>query len=512
MGEDVPHFDDEEHFPQLSGDLFVTVQEREIFPDSKTFVDAVPTTDPGTILATFREQREDPDFDLEQFVREHFTIPEIEQIDDVHSPETMAEYVDYHWESLTESGTEEPPYSTRMELTRPYVMPGSRFREMYYWDCYFTAVGLAVDDRYDLIEDMTANMATIVDRYGHVPNGTRVYYLSRSQPPFFYRMVDLLAAEHGTEAVSQYLPALADEHEFWMIGRGVLNENHPSEHRVVRLDDGSVLNRYWDALQRPRQESYREDVEIASRIHEDYRPAFYREIRAAAESGWDFSSRWLAEPRNLDSIRTTEVVPIDLNALLWEHERKLADWFGTIGDAEKADAYEAKATERRDALQTYCWDGDAGYFFDYHWPTGERTNRWTLAAVVPLFVGLATEAQAEAVATTLREEFLQPGGLVTTLQDSPEQWDWPQGWPPLQYMATEGLEHYGYDALAEEIATRWLALNQDVYDDVGVLMEKYDVVAPGISDDAGEYDVQVGFGWTNGVLKALADRYGVPGD
>ena len=51
--------------------------------------------------------------------------------------------------------------------------------------------GLAASNRCDLMEGMLDNFAYLIDQFGHIPNGNRTYYLSRSQPPFFASMINL---------------------------------------------------------------------------------------------------------------------------------------------------------------------------------------------------------------------------------------------------------------------------------------------------------------------------------
>jgi neutral trehalase len=152
--------------------------------------------------------------------------------------------------------------SSLLPLPYPYVVPGGRFRELYYWDSYFTMLGLEADGRHDLALNMLKDFAFEIDCYGHVPNGNRTYYLSRSQPPFFSLMVDLIAKREGETSYVTYLPELEAEYEFWMDGSTVLRGSE-GYRRVVRLRDGTILNRYWDDRAEPRDESYREDIATA---------------------------------------------------------------------------------------------------------------------------------------------------------------------------------------------------------------------------------------------------------
>ena len=209
--------------------------------------------------------------------------------------------------------------------------------------------------------------------------------------------------------------------------------------RVVRLDDGTLLNRYWDDRDSPREESYREDVETARASN---RPAaeVYRDLRAAAESGWDFSSRWLADGKSLATINTTALVPVDLNSLLFHLETTLAKAYAASRKPERAAEFRARAALRKAAVRRYLWDAGEGIFTDYLWREGKPTGKVTAASLYPLFFGLATQAQADRVARVVRSRLLKPGGLVTTTIQSGQQWDAPNGWAPLQWIAIEGLK------------------------------------------------------------------------
>ena len=111
----------------------------------------------------------------------------------------------------------------------------------------------------------------------------------------------------------------------------------------------------------------------------------------------------------------------------------------------------------------------------------------------------------------LQEQFLKPGGFVTTLISSGQQWDAPNGWPPLEWLAIEGIRRYGRAALADSARDRWLDLNRRTWRATGRMMEKYDVADPNRQAGGGEYPTQDGFGWTNGVALALtAEQRRVP--
>ncbi|WP_051248384.1 alpha,alpha-trehalase TreF [Inquilinus limosus] len=489
---------------QIYGELFREVQLQRVFPDGKTFVDSEPKAEPREILRRYAEEKGKSGFDLAAFVRRYFTPPAAHDSGYRSVPgQDVCSHIDALWEVLTRPPARPDPQSSLLPLPNPYVVPGGRFGEVYYWDSYFTMLGLIQSGRSDLARDVLANFASLIDRYGHIPNGNRSYYLSRSQPPFFAAMVELVAESSDDPAATYkaFLPSLAREYAFWMDGADGLAPGS-AHRRLVRLPDGTLLNRYWDDSDQPRDESYREDVETARATNRA--PAeVYRDLRAAAESGWDFSSRWLADGKSLATIRTTAVVPPDLNSLMAELETVLARAYAAAQRPERAAELEARARLRAEAVRRLLWDPEAGVFTDYLWREGRRTGTVTLATVYPLVFGLASRDQARRVAQTLERRLLAPGGLLTSETASGEQWDAPNGWAPLQWLAIRGLARHGHDALAETVARRWAQRVVGVYAETGKLTEKYDVSAAARGAGGGEYPNQDGFGWTNGVLRRL---------
>jgi alpha,alpha-trehalase len=488
------------------GALYRNVELSSIFPDSKTFPDLVPSTSPQEILLDYDAAQGSPGFDLQSFVNQYFSgpTPPGPTVNPASSGQHMLDYVKSLWPVLQQSAPSVPAYSTLLPLPYPYIVPGGRFREVYYWDSYFTMLGLEEDGQHELAVDMLKDFAFEIDQYNHIPNGNRSYYLSRSQPPFFSLMVDLIAQYDGAGTYVTYLPELQTEYDYWMQGEDAILPGRAARH-LVRLLDGTILNRYWDARRAPRDESYLEDVQTAS---QSTRPAseVWRNLRAAAESGWDFSSRWLADGETLSTIRTLALLPPDLNSLLAHLEETLAKAYRQNGNTELAALYAQRSADRIGAIRRLMWDADNGIFSDYLWHEGRATGNVTAATLFPLFLRVASDAQARTVANTVSSELLQAGGLATTLTNSGQQWDAPNGWAPLQWIAVIGLRNYGYSALAEEIATRWVAGNIFVYQQEAKLVEKYDVMNPGMGG-GGEYATQIGFGWTNGVLLALGSLY-----
>lgn len=493
----------------LWGDLFFDVQTRGIFEDSKTFVDLIPTEPAPAVLEDYERFAQSPaypsDAALRDFVDAHFGAKRAETHAPLPEDRPIIEHIDALWPILTrQPDIRESQWSSRLPLPYAYVVPGGRFNEIYYWDSYFTMLGLVESGLETRARDMVNNFAYLIDEYGHIPNGNRTYYLTRSQPPFFASMVDLLASTDGASVYSRYLPELQAEYDYWMDGAASLAPG-TAYRRVVRLADGRLLNRYWDDANTPRQESFSEDLATAE---ESARPAIevWRNLRAGAESGWDFSSRWLADEETLATIRTTRIVPVDLNSLLYHLERTLAKAYALEGRHDRAREYRQRADARRQTMRDVLWNEENRAFGDYLWRQGKLTDTLSSAAAFPLFFGIADAEQAATTALTLERELLMPGGLITTLNPTGQQWDAPNGWAPQQWIAIQGLRYYGNHRLARMIAERWIATNLERYREEGKLVEKYDVIDNSRAG-GGEYPAQDGFGWTNGVLRKLLVLY-----
>ena len=494
---------------ELYGDLFYDVQTKEIFRDSKTFVDVIPQYNVGLIRQRYNMMDDTTKTVVSDFVEQHFEIPgnDFEFEKDSSSIKT---HIAKLW-TVLKRPADERISGTLIPLPNPYIVPGGRFREIYYWDSYFTMLGLIEDGEIETVENMVDNFAFLIDEYGFIPNGNRTYYLGRSQPPFFALMVEVLANAKNDKILINYLPQLEREYNFWMNGQKDLDEK--ASGRVVRMKDGEFMNRYWDDNTTPRPESYREDIETAekalSKNPELTKEEVYRNLRAGAESGWDFSSRWLegAEGEfDLSTIHTTSIVPVDLNSLLYNLELTIARAAEIEGDSEKSENFKKKAEKRKTAILKYLWNEEEGFFMDYNFRAEQQTMRLSLAGVYPLFFEIADENQATAVSAKIEEVFLKPGGVVSTPYNTGQQWDAPNGWAPLQWITIKGLQNYNKTELGEEIQSRWLQLNKDVYNRTYKMLEKYNVEDLTKESGGGEYPTQDGFGWTNGVYQKLSSE------
>lgn len=484
------------------GVLFHDVQKSGIYGDGKAFVDLIPRKRMEQIQKEYLLVRNDPNFNLREFLSLHFYKYSAYDTQFKPSPDaTPEQHISDLWQHLERKNRRDR--GSLLALPNPYIVPGGRFEEQFYWDSYFIMLGLAADDRWDMIEGMIKNAAYMIRKFGFVPTANRTYFLSRSQPPLFSHMIRLLAEHKGKHILGAYLPYLVAEYNFWMKGKGKLAKaEFRAMGRVAEMPNGLLLNRYYDNKKTPRPESLLQDSTTAQQAVGRQAERLFLHLRAAAESGWDFSSRWFLDPQDIRTTHTADIIPVDLNSLLYHLEKTIAEAYRLRKNPIAARKFDVLAQRRSRAIIAYCWSEEEQFFVDYNFHKGAAMGMISLAAIFPLFVNIATKEQAAAVALRLGKDFLKEGGLIATPVTNGQQWDAPNGWAPLHWVAIQALRNYGYDELAEIIRRRWIATNLSVFRSDHKFVEKYNVVSS-TKGGGGEYPLQDGFGWTNGVLAAL---------
>jgi alpha,alpha-trehalase len=488
------------------GELFDSIQLSSVFSDPRAFLDCLPNSTTDSIMDAFKEAKSKPDFSLQNFVNQWFTMPKAPAdaytSDMLSSPES---HISDLFKVLSRP-SDTFNLSTLIALPKPYLLSNGRAKEVYYKEAYFTMLGLQAAGRIDLVENMVNNFAYLINTEGYVPKGNRTYYLGRSEPPFFACMVQLLAAEKGETVLTKYLPQLENEYNFWMDGaqkeapKDMFTKNH-----VVQVDR-NTLNRYHSKAETPRPENYKADRDS---MRKSARPEkeTYRHIRAGSESGWDVSSRWLDNDKQgtykMSNIHTADIIPIDLNALLYNLEMTISKAKVVEKKYEEATEWEKKASRRREALMRYCWSESKGMFFDFDLQKYRQTNVISAAMAYPLFFKMVTKREADRVVAAIQQNLLRAGGIVTTTNNTGFEWDAPYGYAPLQWLTIRGLRNYGHEETANDIKKRWCDLNIKVFKTTGRMLEKYNVEDLSLESGGGNYPVHDGYGWTNGVLLKL---------
>lgn len=483
-------------------DLFDAVQKSKIFEDQKDMADAIPMFSISEINESYEVEKGSDGFDLKGFVLRHFKFDQKTESIQERDNLPINEHIEKLWDELARTADVEK--GTLLKLPKPYIVPGGRFNEFFYWDSYFVMLGLQVSGRIEMMKNIVDNCAYLINEFGFVPNASRTYFLTRSQPPYFSLMLDLIFESTNDEKIySQYFETLEKEYQFWMDGADYL-ENGNNYRRVVKTQDGDFLNRYFDDENNPRPESYMIDVEDAETSANS---EFYRNVRTACESGWDFSSRWFADGNSIQTIETLNLAQVDLNCLLWHLENTLAKASDFQNFEDKNKYYSNKAKARKIAIDKYFWSEEDKIYKDYNIKSQSQTSSEHIATLYPLFLNLSNQEQAKAVSETINEKFLKKGGLITTTKDSGQQWDSPNAWAPYQWLGFLAMKNYGFDDLAETIKNNWCSNVDRIYNNTGKLMEKYNAIDTTSIAGGGEYPNQDGFGWTNGVYIKLKNNY-----
>nr|XP_002131782.1 trehalase isoform X1 [Ciona intestinalis] len=533
-GEDVFPCDSEIY---CKGPLLNAAQNAFVFNDSKSFVDMKLKQDPDAVLAAFADLNQIhsgqiPVEAVKQFVAKYFDQPGSEfedwvPLDWTQSPQflshisdpqlrTWASDLNVLWKQLGRKMigdvfVNSSRYSV-IPVKNPVIVPGGRFREFYYWDSYFVIRGLLLSEMYTTVKGMIENFLQIIEEFDFIPNGGRIYYTRRSQPPYLIAMVkEYVEATGDKEFLNLALPTLEKEYYFWM------------NHRNIEIN-GHMLNYYASDVNTPRPESYREDSDVIKDLSPEDANSLLSHVTSACESGWDFSTRWAgtkysSEIEVVPQLLTRTIIPVDLNSIMAFNERTLAEFYRIIGNNTQATTFYEIYEKRAQTIESIMWNQDDNSYYDYVATENSQNKVYFASNMNPLW----TKCFPSTVNVTEREERMfqylktngvleYPGGIPTSLRPSGEQWDFPNAWPPLVLLIIEGLATSNSSLLqnaALQQASKWVNGNYKAYLKSGFMFEKYDVTqADGVAGSGGEYDVQVGFGWTNGVVMSLLDRYG----
>ncbi|XP_062558663.1 trehalase isoform X4 [Armigeres subalbatus] len=516
------------------GKLLDTVQMASLYADSKTFVDMKMKKTPNETLASFndfmeQQQNSPSKEDLKQWVESMFEKPgaEFEEWipdDWIENPRFLQNIKDLDlrgfakklnavWHELGRKMIADvainPEQYSIIPVDHPVIVPGGRFREFYYWDSYWIVQGLLHSEMNKTTRGMLENFLSIVQRYGFIPNGGRIYYSMRSQPPLLCGMVkSYVDATNDTQFAIDSVETLEREFEFFM------------NNYIVEVN-GHQLAAYGYKSAGPRPESYREDV-ISAQVFEkeEDKQDFYCELKAAAESGMDFSSRWFIKDGtnqgNLTDLKCRSIIAVELNSILYWNAKIISEFYALKNDVRKAQQYDAKAEDIKKAVNAVLWNEEDGAWLDYDLINKKHRHYFVPTNLSPLWTGCYdkddTSLPKKILAYIEKNELDKyPGGVPNTMADTNEQWDFPNVWPPMQHMlimSLDGLNSADAKELAFKWAQRWVRGNFIAYNETQAMFEKYSAVELGGHGGGGEYEVQTGFGWSNGAVMDLMNKYG----
>lgn len=559
----------------LRGALLKSVHHFGAFQDCKDFVDSSLKEDPQVVLEKFQQLLESqpldknvlntflqtyfqpagsdtlrfqveqsiPDwFQLESQLEDNFSIVNKINEDQRQAVLSWITFLFKAWGSLClqvhPQVYEHPSRYTLIPWKKPMIVAGGRFREFYYWDSYFIVKGLLSCGLFSLARDMVDNLLDMVFMFGFVPNGGRIYYLNRSQPPLLTDMVAVVVRNWSGDNSSlltflhRALQGLEKEYEFF------------SNYRSVTIGDPPLhLNRYFVNTWEPRPESFCSDTHLVNSCNEQQRTQCFCGLASAAESGWDFSSRWLEDGCHLHTICTQDIIPVCLNSILLRMESQIISLYrqyvallgtvpsSTLGTKDKLNEeeqrilwFQEQRLRRAQAIRRLLWDKHSHQWRDYDMKRSEWTRRKFDSAAsnyLPLWSNaieslVSSQEEAKAIVESfLNSGLLQVGGVLTTTFESGQQWDSPNAWPPLQDMLAEGflaLERFapgcGAQQVASKIISRYIHSTFHGWRQTGHMYEKYNAMgSEGRGGQGGEYAVQIGFGWTNGVTLSFLRHY-----
>lgn len=396
--------------------------------------------------------------------------------------EKTKNFINEHWNDCVRENRNDN--GTLLGLPYPYTVPAvGKFEEIYYWDTYFTNKGLEISERFDLAKSNTDNMLYLVSEYGFMPNGNRTYYLNRSQPPFLSEMVRGVYEHYRDKAwLAGAFEALKKEYNFWMTERITpigLNQYD------VNCSDEELENAGKGFMER-----------VSAQIDGDIK-MLGKHCLLTCESGWDMNPRWDFEGYSY--------VQVDLNSLMYMLEKNMAYFSAELGAGEEI-LWNERAVLRRERMIKYMED-ENGLLLDYNFVTGERSRVFSAASLYPLFAGLAESRHAKAAADNLSRLEAKYGVLTCEKGDKTAnyQWDYPNGWACLQYVAVIGFDKYGYTDIAHRLAEKYTSLIEKCFDETGNLWEKYNVT-DGSLNVSNEYAMPTMMGWSAGVYLA-AEKY-----
>lgn len=521
------------------------VQRARLFNDSKLFVDMKLKYSPEETENRFddllKKTKDSPKKeDMEKFLKDNFYPPGTEfepwtpgdwkpQPNFIHNIydqplRKWALNVNEIWKSLGRKvSTDVRDYASQYSqiyVPKPFVIPGGRFTELYYWDSYWIVEGLLLSEMQSTAKGMIENFLYLVNKFGYVPNGTRKYYLGRSQPPFLIPMMDLYwKMTKDIKFLKESITTLEKEFKFWQENRSV---SVTKDDRVYKLFLYRVNTTY------PRPESFYEDEMLADGVTDHEKLRIYSGLKSAAESGWDFSSRWfLADgkrSKKLIDVHTMSIAPVCLNSIMGLNAQLLSEFHEALGNPVQRDNYRMHADECNTTMSRVFWSDRDGIWLDYNIEKGELIPGFYPSNLMPLWTESYGKERApefvieQAIAYLERHNITAyPGGIPTSLMDSGQQWDLPLGWAPLQYVVVMGLQKaakYNSEArdLALTFAKHWVLNVYESYLNTTPhkMLEKYKVTEVGGTGNqgGGEYETQVGFGWTNAVAMKFLSMYG----
>jgi len=409
--------------------------------------------------------------------------------DEIASVHKVRDFIKTNWVNTIRSNPKDT--GTFIGLPYPYTVPCAKgsFQEMYYWDTYFTNVGLILDGNVEQAKNNCEDMLYLVERFGFMLNGNRTWFLDRSQPPYLSMMIrDVFEKTKDVNWLKHCLPALEKEYAFWMSKRiAPIGLNHYSNSDT----DQNKLQAFREGIIRLKLKTDTTHLSEADKIKKG------SHFLSECESGWDFNPRF--------ENRCGDFCPIDLNSNLYMYEKNFAFFYSQLNNPDSS-KWEKLAEKRKVLINSYLFDAKSGLFFDYDFVNKKHSTIYSAAVFNTLWSGIASATQANSILNNLpKHEYgfgiaaCEPGK-----REGSYQWDYPNGWPCIQFMAVKGLLNYGFDEAADRIAGKYIRTASRNFEKTNNLWEKYNVTDGSIKVQ-NEYEMPAMMGWSAGVFVYMSD-------
>lgn len=395
--------------------------------------------------------------------------------------ETVREYIKTSWDRTVRQNHEGE--GTLIGLPYRYTVPSphGKFQELYYWDTYFINRGLLIDGFDTLAKENVENILFLVDKYGFMPNGSRTFYLNRSQPPLLSMMVRTLYDSNGDrEWLNKAYGTLNTEYSFWMTKR--ITPCGLNRYSGDMASDEEVRSFVTKGITRLGESYFSEDADSIARY------ARARHLIAEAESGCDFCPRF--------DRRCADFCPMDLNSYLYALESNMA-YFAEELERPLGEIQEWKdaAEKRRRLMSEFMFDGTC--FYDYDYVNGCRSDFLSAAVYAILLCKVATPEQAACIKDQL-PKFEHKYGLTPDEHKDygiDYQWSYPNVWPSTTFIAVFGLDNYGFKKDAKRIAQKYLSDVIGSFKTTGAIWEKYNALDSTVGQSK-EYETPEMIGWS----------------
>ena len=380
--------------------------------------------------------------------------------------------------------------SGNVKIDYPFISPSisGMFTDMYYWDQYFTNIGLLIDGLTDQAYYDLKNIAKFIDTLGFMPNANHI--TDRSQPPFFTLGVyDYYVYKNDVKVIEEFMPTMLKEYEFWQTKRmGYNGLNSYGTHGT----EEEIANNY---------KYLHERVFESSDIKEE-QDVIAKDIMAIAEMGLDFNMRFKTED---SKIAAHEFIHLDLNCILYSVENKIAEMLSLLGRKEESEKFVKAAAKRKELINKYLFNKEEGIYSDYNVIRNRFSWIHSAISLCPYAFGISDDKKgAKKVLKTVELKY-GVSACEYRGDDLYFQWDYPCMWPYTTYMTYRALLNVGLKKDAERIAKKYMRAVEKNFKETGRIWEKYDA-SNGKVAVTSEYETPEMMGWSAAMYRFFDER------